>query len=194
MGNIIKPAASLVAICLVVGLCLAGVNEVSKEIISERINKDAQNQRTEVLSGAENFEKVLNWEKDNSTGLISEVYVGKANGKTIGYVFKALPKGYGGKIGVTIGISIDAKVKGVKIGDNNETPGLGSKVAKTAFYKQYMDKNIEYKLEVVKKKPSGDNEIEGISGATISSKAVTAGVNAAAEMAKIMLKEGSNEK
>lgn len=194
MGDMIKPTSALLAICLVVGLCLAGVNAVTKDVIADRISQDAQNKRQEVLSDAENFEKVSNWEQGNSTGLISEVYVGKTNGNIKGYVFKAVPKGYGGIIDVTIGISVDAKVTGVRIGDNKETPGLGTKAAQPAFYNQYMDKNIDLKLIVVKKKPSGDNEIEGISGATISSRAITDSINDAAEVAKILLKEGSNAK
>ncbi|MCX7841479.1 MAG: RnfABCDGE type electron transport complex subunit G [Clostridia bacterium] len=194
MRDMMKPAIVLLIICLIVGLSLAAVNSVTKDVIKDRAAKDAEDKRKEVMQQAEGFEKLEGW-KDKAEGaaLVKEAYKALISGKTAGFVFNVSPKGYAGNIEITVGINTEGKITGVKIGEHKETPGLGSKASEPAFINQFKNKGTEQKLGVVKKKPSNENEIEAISGATITSRAVTQGVNAASELAKVLLKEGAGE-
>ena len=95
-----------------------------------------------------------------------------------GYVITATDKeGYGGDIRVTVGIKADGTVNGVSILSISETAGLGMKATEPAFYEQYQGKQAE-KFYV--SKDGGDGEpIDALSGATITSRAMTGAVNAA---------------
>jgi len=190
MLKLIKPSIVLLLICLSVGLCLAVVESVTRDTIEKRITQDAENKRKEVFNSADAFVKITGWEgKTDSTGIVKEVYKAVSKGGTVGYVFSVVPKGYGGIIGLTVGVSLDGKVTGIGIGENKETPGLGTKASEPLFRGQFTNKSIAGKLEVVKKKPSNDNEIAAISGATITSRGVTAGVQAAADLAVKLIEE-----
>ena len=77
-----------------------------------------------------------------------------------------------------MGIQNDGTVNGYSVTSIAETPGLGMKVQEESFYSQFAGKLVDT-FNVVKNPPAADNEIEAISGATISSKAMANGVNAA---------------
>ncbi|MBQ2617784.1 MAG: FMN-binding protein, partial [Synergistaceae bacterium] len=87
-------------------------------------------------------------------------------------------KGYGGQIGFVVGITKDGTVKAINILNHSETPGLGAKSTEPEFYGQFADKS-SLPLKVVKGGASNPDEIAAISGATITSNAVTDGVNGA---------------
>jgi electron transport complex protein RnfG len=157
---------------------LSLTNNITAPVIEQR-NIQANNEsRQEVLKAAEEFSEV----KDVKGDLIEEVYQGTKGGEVVGYTIKTTPKGYGGKVEVMVGISNDGKISGVKIGNHTETPGLGSKSADPSFKDQYNGKSTKTPLNVVKGNASNENDIVAISGATITSKAVTAGVNAAMDV------------
>ena len=105
-----------------------------------------------------------------------------------GYAIKVAPKGYGGPVEIMVGISTDGKVTGIKILSHTETPGLGANAPQPKFSDQYKDKPTKDKLEVVKTVPSKENQIQAITGATITSKAVTLGVNDAIDFYNSSLK------
>lgn len=77
------------------------------------------------------------------------------------------------------GITADGKVAGVKVTEQNETPGLGQKALNASFTDQYLKEIPEGGFEVTKNGASADNQIDAIAGATITSKAVTNSVNQA---------------
>ena len=87
------------------------------------------------------------------------------------------PKGYGGPIDLVVTINKDGTIKQIAVAKNDETPGLGAGVIEDSFTSQYVGKSGE--LSVVKTGKAGEKEINAIAGATISSKAVTSGVNQA---------------
>lgn len=189
MRDMIKPSVSLFIICLITAFCLAFVNSSTKDTISQRAQKDAEEQRRQVLSTADSFKRVSEGQGVEYGALIRDAYAAYSGDKLVGYVFSAYPKGYGGEIPVTVGIGSDGRITGVKIGSNQETPGLGTKTADEKFTGQYLDKNIDTTIKVVKVPPKADDEIQAVSGATISSKAVTSAVQASADMAKKLLQE-----
>ena len=95
-----------------------------------------------------------------------------------GYVVTVTDKeGYGGDIKITVGITADGTINGISILSITETAGLGMRATEPAFYEQYQGKQAE---KFVVSKDGGDGEpIDALSGATITSRAVTGAVNAA---------------
>jgi electron transport complex protein RnfG len=178
MKDILRLGSILFLICTVAALMLSLTNNITAPVIEQRDIQASNEARQEVLQDAEEFKEVTNIKGD----LIEEVYQGVKGGEIIGYTIKTAPKGYGGTVEVMVGISNDGKISGVKIGNNSETPGLGSKAAEPSFKDQYNGKNAQTPLNVVKGNASNENDIVAISGATITSKAVTAGVNAAMDV------------
>lgn len=181
MNNIVKLGLNLFAICAVAALLLGVTNQVTAPVIAER-NVQANNEsRQIVLPDANEFTQVSDSEYENIDGIVSEVYEGKNGSETVGYTVKVLPKGYGGAIELIVGISKDGTVSGINIGNMSETPGLGAKASDSSFKDQFAGKPAS-ELILIKGSSSGENEISAISGATITSSAVTDGVNVAIEL------------
>ena len=106
----------------------------------------------------------------------NDIYIVKAAGKTIGYAYVAVGKGYGGPIQILVGLQDANTLKGISIISNSETQGMGSRIATLPeFTNQFAGKNIND----VKIKSAG-GQIDGITGSTISSKGV---INAVRETA-----------
>ena len=106
-------------------------------------------------------------------------YVGKANNETVGYVFQTEAKGYGGAVKVMTGISAGGQITGVVILEHSETPGLGANAEKASFTDQFKQTAPEKGITLVKNKAPSDGEIEAMTGASITSRAVTNAVNEA---------------
>lgn len=168
--DILVPTISLFVICLVATLLLAVVNGITLDKIAEQTAKSEAEARVAVLQDATDFN-----EKDG-------YYEGiDANGNVVGYVFNCVgtSKGYGGEISVTVGIDKDGVVTGIVPGDlSNETPGLGQNALKNSFKAQFIGKSGT--IGVAKSAPA-ENEIQALTSATITSKAVTSAVNVALE-------------
>ena len=97
----------------------------------------------------------------------------------IGYVVTATSKdGYGGDITVSVGITTEGEVKGIEFLTLAETAGLGMNAAEPEWKAQYANQAVE-QFMVTKSGASSDGEIDAISGATITSNAVTGAVNLA---------------
>jgi H+/Na+-translocating ferredoxin:NAD+ oxidoreductase subunit G len=108
------------------------------------------------------------------------VYETKSDGKLAGWVVKTAGQGYADKIEMLIGLDPKIeKITGIFVLDQKETPGLGNKIVTDEWRSQFLDKSTADPLATVKGKASAGNEIDAITGATISSKAVTDIINAA---------------
>ncbi len=154
----VVPAAVLTAICLVVSGALAGTYQLTEPVIEAAKRAEADASRVVVLPDGKNFEEV------SASGLDNIVDAYKA-GNGAGYVITGKAKGYGGDLQGMAGISSDGKITGVKLMDNNETQGIGSKTGEASYTDQYKGK---------------DSTLDGvttISGATVSSKAFESAVN-----------------
>jgi len=186
MNKIVKNAIILTVITLVAGLGLGFVYEITKGPIAqaqEAAKKEAW-QAVFAEAALEDFEVVELDEavaeaviaEIGSKGSINEVCVVK--GGELGYVVTATnSEGYGGDIQITVGIKADGTVNGVSILSISETAGLGMKATEPAFYEQYHGKLTD-NFYVAKDGGSGE-AIDALSGATITSRAVTNAVNAA---------------
>ncbi len=187
----IKDALILFAITLVAGACLGGVYTVTKEpIAAAQLEAKKEAYRT-VLPDAADFEEgdfaaaigqANTGIADLSYGnvVIDEcVTAVDASGSPLGYVVTATSKdGYGGAITVSVGITDSGEVKGIEFLTLAETAGLGMNADKPEWKGQFAGRTVE-EFAVTKSGASSDNEIDAISGATITSRAVTGAVNSA---------------
>lgn len=188
--DMFKLGLNLLIISAVAALLLALTNSVTASTIAQRNEQANAEARKLVLESAQDFEQVKDVKTDNSKGVeVSEIYEAKdASGNTVGYTLKVLPSGYGGTIELMVGIdSANGQVSGINVVSNSETAGLGAKSTDPEFSDQYKGKPLE-ELSVLKNGTPGDTEIKAISGATITSTAVTNGVDAAIEVYNNSLK------
>lgn len=163
--KVFKPIVVLCAICIVITGALAATNSVTAPII-EAATIAAQNAaRIELLPEADGFTSV-----DVAVENVSDVSVSN-NG--VGTVITSAGKGYGGTITVMTAFTPDGVIKQIKITEQSETAGLGSKIVSEASFQE--------SFAGLPAAPFTVNDIDAISGATISSKAVTAAVNSAVE-------------
>ncbi len=171
--EIIVPAVALFIICLVSTFLLGGTNLLTKDKIAEVAEKSAQQARLNVCPDAVSFsEKEVTVDGVNYT-----VFEGlSADKKTVGYAVSAYDKSYGGEIQVMTGFDSEMKITGVEILSIDDTPGLGMNAKKADFRNQFAGKTGALS---VSKQASADDEIQALTGATITSKAVTRCVNAA---------------
>ena len=126
---------------------------------------------------------------------MKEVYAAYSGDEFVGYVFSAVSSGYGGDVPVTVGVGKDGTITGVRVGDNEETPGLGSKAAGEKFTSQYTGKAISGGIRIVSGPATADDEIQAVSGATISTNAVNSAVQASADLGvKLLGQNGGGKK
>lgn len=185
--SIVKPTLILFLVCAVMTGALAYVNGITKDIIQKRTEEAQEQFRQEVMSEADRFVKKDTEGKPEQVSGIYEAY----SGDTLkGYVVDVVTKGYGGEMKLTVGVNTEGKVTGVVIGDNNETPGLGSKAKEPGFTGQFKEVTVNDTLSVVKQNKKSANEIETISGATITSRAVAGGVQVALDLVKSITEGG----
>ncbi len=167
-SEVFRSVIVLTVICLVVAALLSVTNLITQERITKMEAVATADAMAELVS-AEKYDKA-----DVGSG---ELYIAKNGEEIKGYIVKTQSRGYGGDIVAMTAISTDKKVLGVKIlSAADETPGLGQNITKQNFYSQYIGKNEN--VSVVKNGADSDkNEIDAVTGATISSRAVTNAVN-----------------
>ena len=172
--EIIVPAVSLFLICVVVTALLALTNAVTAPKIDALAVETQEASKKQVLSSAASFSDEKQIEKD---GVSYTYYDGLASdGSVMGYVFVTSAKGYGGDISVMVGVLGDGTVAGVNILSINETAGLGMNAKNQSFLDQFLGKSGEIG---VAKNNSSDTEIQALTGATITSRAMATAVNTA---------------
>ncbi|MFT4105353.1 MAG: RnfABCDGE type electron transport complex subunit G [Lacrimispora sp.] len=191
-GGYMKDAIVLFVITLISGFLLGGAYQITKEPI-EKANQAANLKAYKmVFQEAADFLPIDSSETDIEScnadllsGQFGKVGVDQvfqavdASGNETGYVLTAYSEdSYSGLVRLSVGIKADGSINGVELLEISDTPGLGLKAAEPEFKNQYAGKNAQ-SLKVVKSGNAGDAEINSISGATITSSAVTNAVNAA---------------
>ena len=191
MNKIIKDTIAITLITLVSGLLLGLVQDITAGPIAEQQQKAKEEAYKAVFADADSFEQVELTEEvsagleacldENGYGAqnIDEVMTAlDASGSQIGYAFTVTTcEGYGGDIQFAMGIKDDGTLNGISILSIGETAGLGMKANADAFKDQFKDKNVE-KFAYTKTGATADDEIDALSGATITTNAMTNGVNA----------------
>ena len=169
--DIIVPTVTLFVICLVITMALGFTNLLTVDKIAA-LEKKTQDEAMSTLLPADEYAEI---EQNKS-------FCAVKGGETIGYIFITGQKGYGGEIRVMTAVNLDGSVKAVTVlAAGDETPGLGQNVTKDTFLAQYAGHFGG--IEVVKNgADSSLNQINAVTGATISSKAATGAVNEALEL------------
>ena len=158
----IRPTLILALICLLATLLLAGLNQLTTPIIAANEEQAANETYAALLPEADGFTQ-LSCDIDGVTAVMV------ANNGT-GYVIIAQSRGYGGQVPAAVAFSPDGTILGVTMMDNSETPGLGQKVTEDTFSGQFAGRDAsEFAID----------EIDAITGATISSKAAVSAINLA---------------
>lgn len=190
MDKIIKNTLILTVITVVSGLLLGLVYDITKEPIATAQENTRQEAFRSVLPDAASFEEYEGYDAEKAGALlvengydpdeISDAVTGKdAGGEIVGYVVNVIShEGYAGDIEISVGIASDGTVTGIEMLSISETAGLGMKAAEADFKDQFKDKKVE-KFTYTKSGESGDDMIDAISGATITTNAVTNAVDAA---------------
>lgn len=185
--TIIYPTIVMLLICIVITLALSVTNAVTAPKIAEITEKNT-NSAMEAVMEADMYVKC---ELEVSKSEAVTYHKAVKDDKVAGYIFTVSEKGYGGDISVMVSVNPDCTVNMVQILDaSNETPGLGQNVTKEEFYGQFEGKG--YGVQTVKGgTKSAENEVDAVTSATISSKAVGRAVNKALGYAeKITHKKG----
>lgn len=187
-NTIIKDAMILTLITLVAGGVLGLIYEITKDPIAKQQEMAKQEAYKSVFEDADSFEVCVEEgdeelaaylvENGFEAQTINEVMEAKdASGETLGYAINlTTSEGYGGDITFSMGVREDGTLNGISILTISETAGLGMNATKDEFKNQFQDKQAEA-FEVTKTGAAADNQINAISGATITSNAVTKGVN-----------------
>jgi electron transport complex protein RnfG len=182
MNYIIKPAVSLFVAAAITVAALSFVYNKTYDAIEKQKNKAQEEAMKELLPKANGFNEI----EMEKTGSINAAYEGyySANNlekrEIIGYILKLSPSGYSGEIDFLAGVSVEEKkITGIRILRHSETPGLGALAVKEAFYGQFAGHALS-PLRVTKSSP-GSDEIQAITSATITSRAITNAVNEAIE-------------
>ena len=199
MKSMMKDAAILFAITLISGLLLGMVYEVTKEPIAVQKALRKNKACKEVFQDAGNFEALeLSMPEspeatEKATTTINDVSVALAeDGTTLGYVLDITThEGYNGDIQFTMGIRLDGTVNGISILSIAETPGLGMK-AEEVLKPQFAEKNVSL-FSYTKTGAMSPDQIDAISGATVTTNAMVNGVNAGIEFFNTQLGGGMNE-
>ncbi len=188
MKGMLKDAAILFAITLIAGVLLGSVYQITKEPIARQEAQTLENACREVFPQADSFAPVPSFDEKTAQAALTEGgYADQSveacqqalakDGSAAGYVLTINTReGYGGDIRFTMGIAADGTLNGISLLEISETPGLGMR-AEEVLVPQFQNRRA-YPFVYVKSGASSENEIDAISGATITTNAVTNGVNA----------------
>lgn len=167
---VLRLAVTLLVITAVVAGLLAGVNSVTKPVIDQLNAEKTQKAIETVLEGG--YHTVIEDYAD-ATGLVSKVYQGDN-----GYALEVTPGGFDNTITMMVGVANDGTVTGISVISHTETAGLGAvAAASTSAGESFRGQFVGMGGSVSVTKDGG--EVNAITGATITSRAICTGVNAA---------------
>lgn len=166
--SIYQIAMNLTVTCFISGSIIAGTYFITAPVAA----KTAAKIKTDSMKSL-----VIDAQKFNPVKGKKEWFTAEKDGKVIAYVVPAESKGYGGAIKMLVSVSPQGKIINFDILDSKETPGLGDNASKDTFKNQFKGKEVK-DLVVVKDATKVEN-IQAMTGATISSKAVTKGIKEA---------------
>ena len=183
MKETIKLGFALLLITAISGAVLAGANSITEPIIEEMRMESSFGALMEIFPEADNFQAI---EQDKleeikaSNDIVTEVNEALEGETLVGYSFKVVTGGYGGDVVTIVGVHATGNIAGIKVVENSETPNLGTVIEEDRFTDSFKEKTTEEELVPVDN-PSAENEVQGLSGATVSATAVINGVNSARE-------------
>lgn len=190
-SELIRDAIALFLITLISGLGLSYVYEITKEPIAAQAVQKTLEANQEVFSDASSFEEdeqlmkllegtdLLSMNADYAGVTIESISKAfNSSNELLGYnITVATSAGYKDGIKFVYGYSLDGSIKGISFLSISETAGLGMKAQEPDFLNQFLDKKVA-QFVVTKTGAASEDQVDAISGATITSKAVTYAINA----------------
>jgi len=188
-----QPALLLTVLCLIVSLMLAATYEITKDPIARQQQEAALLQKQNIFPEGKEFVNIVlsdaqMEDMDAEKIAVEEISAAKNDsGNVIGYVFVTSSRGYAGNIVATTGIDTKGHIIMVSATAADDTPGLGKRVEEKGFLSQFtgLDTNIPTSVSA----GTDTQKIDGISGATISSRAASSAVNTAMHAYSYLLEE-----
>jgi Na+-translocating ferredoxin:NAD+ oxidoreductase subunit G len=168
MKGIVKLGVTLFVVCAIAAGSLAFFADLTAEPIAAQVAVEQRDALKRVAPLATEFTEAEKGRRWDALG----------SGASVGRVLAVQAKGYGGPIGIMVGMGNDGKITGVRILTQTETPGLGNKIATEGFLGQFVGKTPE---QLWLKKDRSAGAIDAIAAATISSRAVTNALRTATE-------------
>ncbi len=165
--DILKITLNLIFIYLIGGLILAVVYAKTSPIMYKNAFLEKEAALKKLMPDADKIEKLGDWSIHDKH---SEYFMAKKGDTIIGYIIQSFGKGYSSYINTLVSVDKDFKVQKINILGHAETPGLGDEIEADSFKIQFNGKDPEH-LKVLKTETT--EYIQAISGATISSRAVT---------------------
>ncbi|MCE5313347.1 MAG: RnfABCDGE type electron transport complex subunit G [Nitrospiraceae bacterium] len=165
--DILKITLNLVTIYVIGGLILAGVYATTSPMIFKNNEKAKQEALKKLIPEADSIVKAGDWTIHDKH---AEYYEAKKGSDTLGYIVQSFGKGYSSYINTLIAVDKDMKIKKINVLSHAETPGLGDEIEYDSFTDQFKGKSRE-QMKVLKTETK--DYVQAISGATISSRAVT---------------------
>ena len=181
--NVIRITAILMIITTVTAVLLAVINMFTEPVIAGNTAKAKQDAILEIFPDADDTLSLADDLGSEYPKEISDVYAVFRGGELIGYCADVASMGFSDNIGMMVGVDLANAVRGIKILEISDTPGLGMKVNDEAYLSSY--------ISVTGEAVFGGN-VDAISGATFSSKGVRNGVNTALSFCA-MIRPGSGE-
>lgn len=184
-NEIVKLAVILLIISGVATGALAYTNQLTYPVIIEQRAQAEAQARINVMPDADTITEKLSDDQlkaiaskiGAADGELNEIYIAKKGDEIVGYTVKCTVNGFGGGVGVLTGVGVNGTVTGAAVLVHSETPGLGAKSQDESWISQYTNKSTANEITVIKNGTPKDSEIVAISGATITSRAVTKAVN-----------------
>lgn len=191
--DFLRMALTLFAITAIVAAVLALANYFTAPIIANAAKERLDDSLRVLKEDAASFEELPSFPKEILTGgakvPVTAVYAAKgADGAFIGFCIQVAPNGYSNTIDMIVATDREGAVSGVQILSIADTPGIGMKVESDEAFRNSVI-GFSESISIVKKAPSFKDEVQVISGATVSSTAYLNGVNAAIDVANQMIEE-----
>ncbi|MDR1193947.1 MAG: FMN-binding protein [Peptococcaceae bacterium] len=175
--KVIKLTVFLLLVTGISGLAIGYVNGITAPAIEIQKEESLRQGYREVYPDGDEY-AILDY--DGSDSVITGLVVARRAGADSGAIYTVSPKGYGGAVELLVGFDLAAnRISGVKILTQSETPGLGANCSQPWFADRFLGKSAEGALALVKTAAQGDNQVQAITAATVTSTAVVDGVNAA---------------
>ncbi len=188
--DILRLALTLFIITSIIGVLLAVVHYYTAPVVVRSAEERLQQSLADLMEDADRFDTVESFEESIALGTVhipvQAVYAAfDSSDQPLGYCVRVTPKGYADVIDLLVAIDGEGAVKAVDILSIYESPGIGMKVERNDEFRSSVY-GLTDSAKIVKSVPSDKDEIQVISGATVSSAAYINGVNAAIEVVQML--------
>lgn len=180
MKDYLRLGLTLLIICAIAAGVLALLNSVTGPVIAKNAQEASYGQFYEVLGDSVDIQEVPEEQKNSIQSTypeITSILQATEGDQIVSYIFTVKSNGYGGEMENALLIDPEGNIQGFRNLSNAETPGFGNVISEESYYSRFEGKSIAENDQLVLGSGGGPNEIEAISGSTVTSNAVLDGLN-----------------